>query len=226
MGRLDNALPNLLDAARTAADAGIDGLLVTDWGDGGHHQPPSVSDPAILYGGAVAWCAEANADLDVAAAVDRHVVGDPTGTIGRVLVEVGTLGPRTGVVARNCSPLAAALLPHQPLLTSGRADPDAMADVVAVLDAARADLTRARPSAPDGATVVAELDVAIGLARHGALRLASSSGGPALDPAAMAEDLRGLVDGFREAWLDRSRPGGLDDSAAHLERTLRAYDGG
>ena len=42
----------------------------------------------------------------------------------------------------------------------------------------------------------------------------------------LPEDLRGLVGGFREAWLDRSRPGGLADSTAHLERTLRSYDGG
>lgn len=223
VGRLDNALPNLLDAARTARDAGVEGLLITDWGDGGHHQPPSVSDPAILYGGAVAWCADANADLDVATAVDRHAVGDPTGTIGRVLVEVGSIGPRTGVVTRNCSPLAAALLPHQPLLTSGRGDLDAVAEVVALLDGARDDLARSRPSAPDGSDVVAELDVAIGLARHGALRLAASSSGPALDPASMAADLRDLVDRYRETWLARSRPGGLADSTAHLERTLRSY---
>jgi hypothetical protein len=220
VGRLDNALPNLLDAACTARDAGIDGVLVTDWGDGGHHQPPSVSDPAILYGGAVAWCAEANADLDVAEAVDRHVVGDPTGTIGRVLVEVGGLGSRTGVVARNCSPLAAALLSHQPLLTSGRPDPDLVADVISVLERAHDDLARARPSADDGATVVAELAVAVGLARNGALRLAAAAGGPGPSAAELADDLRPLIEDHRAAWLARARPGGLDDSAAHLERAL------
>ena len=58
----------------------------------------------ILFGGAVAWCADANAGLDVAAVVDRHVVRDPTGTIGRVLVEVGSVpgvvGERLGNAER------------------------------------------------------------------------------------------------------------------------------
>jgi hypothetical protein len=215
VGRLDNAQANLLDAAR----AGADGLLVTDWGDGGHHQPPSVSDPALLYGGAVAWCADTNADLDVAAAVDRHIALDPTATIGRVLCSIGTVHGRTGVVARNLSPLAAALFPHQVALTGGEADPDAVAEVVATLEAARDDLSRARPQAADGATTVAELQVAIGLARHGALRL---SPGP-VDPVAMRADLAPLIEQFRDVWLQRSRPGGLDDSVAHLERTLATY---
>lgn len=224
VGRLDNATANLLDAARTGRDAGVAGLLVTDWGDGGHHQPPSVSDPALLYGGAVAWCAESNADLDVAAAVDRHVALDPTGTIGRVLATIGTVHARTGMVARNLSPLVAALFPHQPNLTGGQADPDAVAEVIATLESAADDLRRARPTAPDGATIVDELDVAIGLARHGALRLAAAAGGPDPGPAAMHADLAALIARYRDTWLARSRPGGLADSAAHLERTLATYE--
>lgn len=230
VGRLDDARANLLDAARTAVAAGVGGYLITDWGDGGHHQPPSVSDPAILYGGAVAWCAATNADLDVAAAVDRHVHrerlvpdAERSASIGRVLEAVGTVHDRTGVVARNLSPLLASLFPHQVHLTGGSADPDAVAAVIATLDGARDDLTRARPGAADGATVVEELDVAIGLARHGALRMAATAEGIDPDPAAMAADLAPLVERYRAVWSERSRPGGLDDSAAHLERTLSLY---
>ncbi|MBK5223759.1 MAG: glycoside hydrolase [Acidimicrobiia bacterium] len=115
-----------------------------------------------------------------AAVVDRVVMGDPTGTIGRVLETIGAVHGRTGVVARNASPLCAALFPHQGLMAGGTADPDAVAEVIATLERARDELGRARPTAADGATVVAELDVAIGLARHGALRLQSATGGPAL----------------------------------------------
>ncbi|QGG94332.1 glycoside hydrolase family 20 zincin-like fold domain-containing protein [Actinomarinicola tropica] len=218
VGRLDDARANLLDAARAGAAAGVGGFLVTDWGDGGHHQPPSVSDPAWLYGGAVAWCAETNADLDVAAVVDRAVTGDATGTIGRVLDEIGAVHGRTGAVVRNASPLCAALFPHHGLMVGGTADPDAVREVIVTLERARDELARARPTAADGGTIVAELDVAIGLARHGALRML---GGAA--PDELRADLAALIEPYREAWLDRSRPGGLADSVAHLERTLATY---
>lgn len=223
IGRLDNGRANLLDAARVAAAHAVPGVLVTDWGDGGHHQPPSASDPPLLYGGAVTWCVETNADLDLAAVVDREAVDDRTGTIGAVLETIGTVGSRTGVVARNLSPLFAALFPHQVNLTSGRPDLDAVTDVLAVLDQARNDLGGAQPGTDDGDIVVEELDVAIGLATHGTRRLAVDAGAPALDPNEMHAHLAPLIERYRSAWLARSRPGGLDDSARHLERTLDRY---
>ena len=46
IGRLDNARGNLLDAAQVGLARGASGYLITDWGDNGHMQPPSVSWPA------------------------------------------------------------------------------------------------------------------------------------------------------------------------------------
>ena len=60
VGRLDNAVSNLADAAEAGTDAGAGGYLVTDWGDGGHHQPLWVSYPPLAYGGAVSWCLATN----------------------------------------------------------------------------------------------------------------------------------------------------------------------
>lgn len=223
IGRLDNARANLLDAATTAVAAGVTGLVVTDWGDGGHHHPPSISDPALLYGGALAWCVATNHDLDIPEAVNRHVALDPTGIIGRVLDEIGSLHARTGLVARNVSPLVAALFPQEPHITSGTPDPDAIDGIIAALDRAQQDLTRAQPAAADGGTIVAELDVAIGLARHGARRLAATARSEALDRRVMHDDLSSLCRRYEEVWNLRSRPGGRADSLAHLTRTLDLY---
>ena len=66
-------------------------------------------------------------------------------------------------------------------------------------------------------------DDSIGLARHGALRMARRAGGPDPGDDALRADLAPLVDRYRAAWLARSRPGGLDDSIGHLARTLRRY---
>ena len=120
--------------------------------------------------------------------------------------------------------LVATLFPHQTILRSGRPDPDAMLDVLATLDAAAADLEGSRPTASDGALVVDELAVAIGLARHAAERMAIRAGALDGDPARQRAQLTELVDRYRSAWLERSRPGGLDRSAGHLEQVLRADD--
>jgi hypothetical protein len=224
VGRLENARGNLLDAATAATSTGAAGLLVTDWGDGGHHHPPAVSLAPIAFAGAVAWCTATNRDLDLAAAVDRCLVDDGTATIGRVLESVGSVCTRTGMVALNGSPLVATLFPHQSILRSGRADPDAVLGVLATLDDATADLAGARPEAVDGALVVEELAVAVGLARHAAERMAVHVGAAPADPSRQRAELADLIERYRAAWLARSRPGGLDRSAAHLERVLRSYD--
>jgi hypothetical protein len=223
VGRLENAKGNLLDAATAATRTGVHGILVTDWGDGGHHQPPAVSLAPIAYGGAVAWCATTNRDLDVAAAVDI-LVHDPSHTIGRVLESIGGVCTRTGVTAANASPLVATLFLHQRMLRSGRPDPDAMLDVLATLEQASADLGHAGPRTTDGSIIVEELLVATALARHAAERMAIRAGALEPDPARQQAELSDLIDRYRAAWLARSRPGGLERSVSHLERVRAAYD--
>lgn len=222
VGRLDNALGNLLDAARAGLGSAASGFLVTDWGDSGHHQPLTVSYPAIAYGGAVAWCADANADLDVAAAVDGLLSGDGTGVLGAAVDRIGRVASRTGVAAANASPIHAALLPGGFTVLEGEPDPDRVREVIAVLDGALDDLGRAHPRGPQADVIVEELAVAVELARVGAWNLAARAGPAAPSAAERADELDRLIGCYRAAWLTTSRPGGLDDSAAHL---LRALDG-
>jgi hypothetical protein len=223
VGRWDNARANLIDAAIAGRDSGAGGYLVTDWGDNGHHQPPSVSDLPALYGGAVSWCAETNIDVDVLSALDRLVYRDDTRTLGRLLETIGGVANRTGRIGRNVSPLFVGLFTHQLHLVGGDVDPEKVTAVVETLDRARAELRVARPLCADGSTVAEELDVAIGLARLGALRLGIGAGleDPGREP--MRDELAGLIDRYRSSWLARSRPGGLSDSVAHIETTLAEY---
>lgn len=224
VGRIDNAVANILDAARVGVARGATGLLLTDWGDNGHLQPPAISFGPIVYAGAVAWCPESNADLDLAAVLDTYVFADDERVLGGALDRLGTLWGKTGKRSFNGSPLQAALCPFQFHFVSGDSDPDAVAAVVAEIDAVIGELPRARPGCVDGEQVVAELTTAAGLARHGAWRLLGAAGRPVCDNTALDADLTGLIEAQEAAWLARSRPGGLSDSLAHLRRTLRSYD--
>ena len=222
VGRIDNALANLLDAAESGLEAGASGYLVTDWGDNGHLQPISVSFGPLVYGGAVSWCAEVNADLDVAAVSDRLVFGDEAGVLGRVLDTLGRQWGRTGRTAFNASPLQAALCVGQWLFVSGRPDVEATLGVVEAIDAALADLGNARPTCADGDLVVREIAHAARMARHGAMRILARAGVVGSSADVLRDELQQLIGEYRSLWSERSRPGGLDDSTAHLEATLGA----
>jgi len=224
VGRLDNAVSNLADAAAAAVDANAGGYLVTDWGDGGHHQPLWVSYQPLAYGGAVSWCLATNRDVDLAAVVDRHLVGDEAGVLGGVLTAIGGVAARTGMVGQNTSPLLVGLFPGSFQNVSGSPDPDALADVLDTLARARSDLDAVRPTLVDRDLLVDELGVTVELAHFAAETLAGSAGSPVRPAAERAAHLASLIERFRAAWLTTSRPGGLDHSAGRLDRTRRSLD--
>jgi hexosaminidase len=70
---------------------------------------------------------------------------------------------------------------------------------------------------------VREVRHAVRLARHGAWRLYAEAGGRTPSNSDLAKDLSEAIEEHRACWRERSRPGGLEDSAAHLERTLESY---
>ncbi len=227
IGRLDNARANLEDAARVGRAWGAGGFLITDWGDNGHMQPPVVSWPALAHGAGVAWCEETNRNLDVAALLDAQVFQDSAGVLGALLDRIGRLHAGTGKTGMNGSPLFTALLVRGGLLGSlGEASAEGTARTLEALEVALRDLDRARPACPDASAVVEELRAALRLARHGAWRLARAAGLPAPADAVLRRDLEQAIALQRDAWLARSRPGGLADSLARLEQTLASYDAG
>ncbi|GAA3193244.1 hypothetical protein [Actinocorallia longicatena] len=219
VGRVDNAYGNMADASVAGLARGASGYLVADWGDNGHLQPPSVSYPPLVYGGATAWCGAANRDLDVPAVLDRHVFEDSSGTLGTLLDSVGRLWTGTGRWGFTSSPLQASLLPSQPHIVAGETDQDLVRQTIATLDGAAGTLRRATPLCSDAIAVLHELEAAIRLARHGALRLR----GTVHDPAELRADLAEAIDLHTTAWHGRSRPGGLDLGTRALHHTLREY---
>jgi hypothetical protein len=211
VGRIDNAVANLIDAAEVGLDRGAGGYLITDWGDNGHLQPPSISFGPLVFGGAVSWSLATNRDLDLPAVLDRYVFGDSTGRLGAALDGLGRLWRGTGQQSFNVSPLQAALLPHQLHLVVGEPDTAKVTELVDHIDELVTAIGRSEPTCVDGAIVRHELTNAAALARHGASRLLKRA-----QPAEL-EDV--MVD-YESCWRQRSRPGGLPDSLYHLHLTL------
>jgi len=92
-------------------------------------------------------------------------------------------------------------------------------------------LAQARSSAPDAALVLQELGWArdmlafacrLGIARCAAGNAEHHAALPAPERAGLAAELGDLIEQHRTLWLQRNRPGGLDDSARRLEVLLQS----
>ena len=171
-GRVDNMIGNVKNAATSGAAHGASGLLVTDWGDMGHHQQPCVSDPGFATAAAFGWCVDGHGDLEASALADLldvHCYDDPARQTGRAVVGLGQTCRMVVPQLPNMSVLALPfLLPQWPMgkaLTDGLTADDLDA-VAGFVDDTTAALRRARPARPDGKLVIEEIAATGALLRH------------------------------------------------------------
>ena len=207
VGRWPNARANIDDAVGVGLDRGARGILLTDWGDNGHHQPLACSLPAIVHHAGATWC-PAEHDPAVVDAVIDGLLGVP---VGHTLLELATVDEQLGVRQFNAGAVHHALLGTLRVPRRAHLDTSRVERALAVLDAgARLDL----PGDERAAIVQEEVRAASRLARVGVHRLASALGVSA--PTADTEMLTEAVAAQQAAWLRSSRPGGLADSVARL----------
>ncbi|MGZ6930150.1 MAG: family 20 glycosylhydrolase [Acidimicrobiia bacterium] len=236
LGRTTNMRADIAESARAGLEHGAAGLLNTDWGDNGHLQYLPVSDPGLAYGAAMSWCADANAALDLGAALSAHCYYDPTGALGAVVVELGDVYLRLGPQVWNVASMVLHL--YFPQLDVGRgplrgATVEQYDAVVADLDALDARLDGIGARREDAALVVAELRNAMALVRvlaaDACARLAGDGSLAAVDAATRGElalRLAPVIAEHDRLWLARNRPGGLRESRAWLEHLRTAYETG
>lgn len=236
LGRTDNALANLRNAAVNGLANGAIGFLTTDWGDNGHWQTLPVSLGPFAYGAAVSWCQAANLDLPLAKALDRQVFMDPTGNMGQAALDLGNAHTKTGVVIGNNTVYYALLLNA---LGGSPAKGPAKDLTVASAEAAQAMLRDALARVQDSAMARPDADLmkrefalntdlallALDLGRERILAgNVSTAGLPATVKSKLAEQLRDIIARHRAVWLERNRPGGLRESAGRMESLLAVLD--
>jgi hexosaminidase len=174
IGRHDNAFTNLREAAKAGQRNGAEGFLITDWGDGGHPQPPAVSVLPYLFGAAVAWCAASADEKLVVPVANRDVFRDATGKTGRAALALGLAHPRFGFFAPNLTPFGAVIAAPPPeqrelfcrdgLKYHARIPAKKIRSALAEVGRQRAVLRRGRPATKAGRMLARELDVAARMA--------------------------------------------------------------
>lgn len=219
VGRTDNALANLRNAAEGGLRHGAIGYLNTDWGDNGHWQPYAVSLLPYAAGAALGWCGESNDEAGLVAQLDVHVFRDSARVMGRLVHDLGNAYRETGHTIVNASPLGRLLLQRDIANLQAAIPDDAMRQTRERVSEIVSPLADAHMDRPDADLVRHELQTAARLVNAGLDR------GLEADPAQRAADLRAALDDYREQWLARNRPGGLADSVGVMEKRLAELTG-
>ncbi len=174
-----------------------------------------------------------SSDIDLPALLDLFAFRDSAGEMGRVAYDLGNVYQVPGVATVNSSIFFDVLMNADRRLgqwsmggidrggprkhIGGRSRTSAGVCAVRQMDRADADLVKAEFS------WVADLlswSAQLGLARIRHTAVDSAASLPAEVRFALGNELGDLTGRYRALWLQRSRPGGLADSAARLERVV------
>ncbi len=221
-GRTDNAVANILDAVEAAHLHGAKGVLVTDWGDGGHWQHLPISYLGFAWTAALSWSLEANRGLDLPRALDQFAFRTPG--LGQIAWDLGNTYLKPGFRRGNSSilywlytaTLAEMRRTWVPLVKYGTpaflddaAVQRGMHETIEWIDGVLAPLSRI-----DNELVCRELAHGGAMARHAARRVLRAEG--------LHDELDALVAELAALWPIRNRVGGLRDSVAKLNAS-RAF---
>lgn len=236
-GRAESSLLNIQRSTEHGLARGATGMLNTIWGDFGHWQPAASDDPGLIAGAAIAWCRQTNIDLEIAEALSTHWYHDPTGKLGRGVVELGLF--EQDVEENLVWPF---IVPDCPIEDGALVRPWGRTGkwTLSMLERGRDRIERGlgliNASTPGDETTrqwMAELDVTARLLRHAADNVAAriqevaphSADLSTATKRRLGDDLAPLLTAFSANWLRRSRPGGLADSIGRLRAVQGYYRG-
>jgi len=114
LGRHDNALANLRAAAKAGKKFGAIGYLITDWGDGGHPQPLTVSWPMFLAGASLAWNSNGFDESKLVSVLSRDVFQDLSEKVANAALKLGFVHQILGVKSPNETPLGTVVAAPKP----------------------------------------------------------------------------------------------------------------
>lgn len=222
-GRTGNMLENIAGACLHGSRAGCAGMLLTDWGDNGHHQYWPISWPGICFAMGCAWNVHAAAEHRrlLPEAVGRFF--DPRargGALGAALLELGSIYeefPKS--VCRNAA-VWCHLFYREPSSRVAvemlkQTDSDMTRRALKRLRAWRKKLA-VRPPTSD-ALILDELANGA-LMTECALNYLLKREGGRVDLRAWRDAMAAVIGEHSRLWLRRNRPGGLHESSERLRK--------
>lgn len=88
-GRTDNMLGNVNKAVECAKRYGAKGIVMTEWGDGGHWQTFPIGLPGFVYAGAKSWNSNNVTEDEIANYLDNVIFKDSQKMMGNMALKAG-----------------------------------------------------------------------------------------------------------------------------------------
>tara|TARA_R110002072_G_scaffold31735_5_gene97565 strand:+ start:49407 stop:51215 length:1809 start_codon:yes stop_codon:yes gene_type:complete len=216
-GRTDNMRRNIASAARHGKTFGAEGLLVTDWGDHGHHQYLPISYPGYAVGACESWRQGSSKRLDLADLVNKSFLKETNHRAANHIIRIGKVLELAKSPIRNATIFNRLLfwnMNHEPSATSHLTSED--------LGACKEEL-RALGAYPlaESPLLAAELRNAINMALLGLNKLRFFRG-EAVSRQRLRAEMMLIKAEHERLWLARNRPGGLQESLQHLDTAAKA----
>jgi hypothetical protein len=225
-GRTSNCIANLTNAAENGLKYGAEGFLITDWGDGGHHQYLPVSYLGILCGACFAWSYKASRNADFVKGLNALCFKDNTGITGNTVYELGKVLEHIDASPHNSTVFNHLLFAgYQKTQTDFLKDTkvQALEKCLADFDRLAAQISLAKPGTADGVLVKSELRNAIRMARHATAKAIAFRHGKD-EYLQLKSELETIKLVHEQNWLARNRIGGLKESSDRLINTLSTLE--
>lgn len=113
-GRWETVRQNLASACQNANEHQAEGILLTNWGDCGNHQPWATLYPPLFLGAQLAWNGNYVSDGEIGKAIDREVFRNPSCGLGIGFIDLAKLDQIIGFKLPNNSLSWFALFSAQP----------------------------------------------------------------------------------------------------------------
>jgi len=226
-GRTENALSNIEEAAAAGLRHRAMGFLVTEWGDLGHRQFLPINHLPMAAGAACAWNPAGFDRSVLPRAVENFILSDAAGKVGQWLWDFGNLYLCDPSPPLNHSRFYMLLHHRDGRTSAGYLPASTFSVALAKLDALELQLEGVRMQCHDADLVHDELALSLSFLKHACRRgLALKAGREKESSTHLAAELAPLIGRYREIWVRRNRPGGLDDSVRLLHDLLAYYRNG
>ncbi len=222
-GRWSNALGNIKSAAIHGLENGATGFMITEWGDNGHFQQFPVPVPGYMAGASAAWSGSKGTKINFEKNLSVHYFKDKTEKAAKALLQMANLYKEYSNNMHNMSIFAAVMLGswYKGYEEEYKKFPDIdFYPCYAVLNEVDSLLKDLEHSKSCSKIVLEEILFTSKLLRYGVdLALDIFKTGkrdiqliPINRKLELSGRLNKLLVAFKKLWMQRNRPGGLNDS--------------